>query len=374
MTSSKRVLLMYISEVSGHHQATLAIEKSLKALDASVQVRNINGFGYAYPIVEKIVNKAYMGIIKRTPQIWDYLYDNPKIVKRTQSIKEAIHKANHSKLKKLFDEFKPQVVACSQAFPCGLVADYKKTYNLDITVIGVLTDYAPHSYWINEGIDYYIVPSKEAGERFIKKGVQESQVKVFGLPADPKFSAPLNTDIMAAKLGLDLSLPVILVMGGGQGLGPIKDIIRSLEKVGLPIQIMVVAGINKKLIKWLKKFSSKADQKIFIFEYVRNIEELMSVATLIVTKPGGMTTTEALTKGLPMVIVKPLPGQEMHNTQFLTEKEVAIRVSNFKIIGKEVEALLKAPERLSLMRKAAFENSYPKSSMDIAELILSHCA
>src|SRR3989338_3080571 len=120
----QRIMLMYITEVSGHHQATIAIEKALTLLNPAVQTLNINGFSYAYPIVEKIVNKAYMGIIKRTPRIWDYLYDNPKVVKRTQSIKKAIHKSNHVKLAKLFGEFKPDAVVCTQAFPCGMVADY----------------------------------------------------------------------------------------------------------------------------------------------------------------------------------------------------------------------------------------------------------
>ena len=161
----KKILLMYITEVSGHHQATLAIEKSLKGLNPRLEILNINGFSYTYPIVEKIVNKAYMSIIKRTPHIWHYLYDNPAVYKKTLSIKKAIQQSNHSKFEKLFSQFQPDVVVCTQAFPCGMVADYKKEHNLNIKIIGVLTDYAPHSYWLHEGVDYYIVPSEEAKER-----------------------------------------------------------------------------------------------------------------------------------------------------------------------------------------------------------------
>lgn len=368
--NDKRVLLMYISEVSGHHQATLAIEKSLRVLNPSLEIMNINGFGYTYPIIEKIVNKAYMGIIKRTPKIWDYLYDNPKIVARVQSIKEAIHKANHSKFEKLFNLFKPEVIVCTQAFPCGMVADYKKTYNLDVKIIGVLTDYAPHSYWIHEGVDYYVVPSQETGERLIKKGVAKDRIKFFGIPVDPKFAQKLDKSSVARKLELDENVPTILIMGGGQGLGPIKDAVKSLVALETDLQLIIVAGINKKLIKWLKKTQVKSPKKIIIYEYTNNIEELMAVATLAITKPGGMTTTEALSKGLPMVIVRPIPGQEMHNADFLLKKNVAIRVNELDKIGKEVEALLQTPGRVQAMSQAAYENSRPQSSSDIAKLIL----
>lgn len=361
---------MYITEVSGHHQATIAIEKSLKVLNPAIAIKNINGFGYAYPIIEKIINKAYMGIIKRTPQIWDYLYDNPKIVKRTKSIKEAIHKANHAKLSKLFDEFQPDAVVCTQAFPCGMVADYKKTHSVKTLLVGVLTDYAPHAYWVNEGVDYYVVPSQAAKERFMKEGVEEEKIKLFGIPSDPKFCTPLDKEAIAQRLGLDSQLPTILIMGGGQGLGPIKDIIKSLVKLRKPLQLIVVAGTNKKLMAWLKKAVERSSHKIIVYEYAHNVEELMTAATLVVTKPGGMTTTEALVKGLPMVIVKPIPGQEMYNTKFLLSQGAAIRVNRLNRVGQNIETLLEMPQCLFSMRQAALANGRANSSMDIARLIL----
>jgi len=361
---------MYISEVSGHHQATLAIEKSLRVLHPGVEIRNMNGFGYTYPLMEKIVNKTYMGIIKRTPKVWDYLYDNPKVVKRLQAVKEAIHKANHSKLGKLFGDFRPDTVVCTQAFPCGMVADYKRTYHLDVTVVGVLTDYAPHSYWIHEGVDYYVVPAPETGEKLEKKGVSPRKIKAFGIPVDPKFTVKLDRRGIAEKIKIDLSIPVILVMGGGQGLGPIKDIVTSLVNCEMDLQMIVTAGTNKKLLKWLKKIQADSPKRMIIFEFVHNVEELMEIATLVITKPGGMTTTEALVKGLPMVIVNPIPGQEMHNTEFLLKKGTAIRVNRLDSVGKDIDGLLRSPEKIAAMRKAADENSRPDSAFDIARLIL----
>ena len=365
---------MYITKVSGHRAATVAIEESLRMLDPSVEVMSINGFGYTYPTLEKVVNRAYMGIIRRTPQVWDYLYDNPQVVKQTASIKNLLHKTSHAKLSTLFRDFSPDTVVCTQAFPCGMVADYKTANGLDTTLIGVLTDYAPHSFWINDGVNYYIVPSEDARERFIRKGVSPEQIKLFGIPIHANFGKKLDKKAIAQKLGLDVRLPTILIMGGCQGLGPIKDIVKSLVKLKTDLQLIVLAGINTQLLRWLSKVPRKTAKKIIVYEYANNVDELMEVSQLIITKPGGMTTTECLAKGLPMVIVNPLPGQEMRNTDFLLKQGIAIRVGSAHDIGEEVDLLLESPGILAAMRHAAYQNGRPQAALDIARLILHHPA
>lgn len=370
-TKKRKILLMYITKVSGHRQATMAIQRSLKQLDPAVEAPTVNGFGYTYPLLEKVVNRAYMSVIKRTPKVWDYLYDNPNIVKKTRSIKEFLHKTSHAKLEKLFDKYNPDTVVCTQAFPCGMVADYKLKKKLDITLIGVLTDYAPHSYWINEGVDYYIVPATDVKDRFVKKGVPVDAIRVYGIPIRSKFSVPLDKKSIAEKIGIDISIPTVLIMGGGQGLGPIKGIVKSLLKIDMNIQMIVIGGINKKIAKWLNKKKRNSVKKIICYDYANNVDELMELSDLIITKPGGMTTSEALTKGLPMLIVNPIPGQEMRNTDFLLKNGIAIRIDNTSDVGEEVELLLKSPQRLAAMRKAAYENGKPHAALDIAKLILN---
>ncbi len=368
--SKRRVLLMYITKVSGHRQATVAIQQALRQLEPDIEAPAINGFGYTYPILEKIINKAYLSVIKRTPKVWDYLYDNPKIVKNSQSIQNFLHKTSHEKIEKLIQRHRPQAIVCTQAFPCGMVADYKISHNFDILLIGVLTDFSPHSYWINEGVDYYVVPSEEVKERLVAKGVAPERVRVYGIPLRPRFNEPVDRIAIAEKMGLDLEVPTILVMGGGQGLGPIKKIVKSLGKMNMFVQIIVLSGVNKKIVNSLRRYAAKADKKILVFEFVTNVEELMTLADLIVTKPGGMTTAESLTKGLPMVVINPIPGQEMRNTDFLIQQGIGIRVHDVDDIGGEVEVLLRSPERLAAMRKAALAHAKPHASLDIARLIL----
>ncbi|HPN88137.1 MAG TPA: glycosyltransferase [Candidatus Omnitrophota bacterium] len=367
----RRILLMYISRVSGHRQATVAIKKSLKELCPDIQAPTINGFGHAYPLVENIVNRAYMSVIKRTPKVWDYLYDNPKVIRRTESIKNRIYKSSEKKIGPLLERYKPDMVVCTQAFPCGMVAHYKRTHHVALKLIGVLTDFAPHGFWINEGIDYYIVPSEDTKERFMAKGVSEEKIKVYGIPIQPKFTFPVDKKNVGEKLGIDVNIPTILMMGGGQGLGPMASILKSLVKIPLYFQVIVLAGTNKKIIKKIKKISENTNKKILVFDFARNVDELMELSTFIITKTGGMTTAESLAKGLPMVIVNPIPGQEMRNADFLVHKGIGIRINDLHDIEEEVEILLRSPERLSAMRQAAYEHAKPYAALDIAKLILN---
>lgn len=367
---AKRIILMYISEVSGHHSATLAIEKAIRSLEPQTEILNINAFNYTNPISEKIINRLYMRVIKSTPGIWDYLYDNPNVVKNLGKIKDAVHKFNSPKLKVLFDEFKPDAVACTQAFPCGMVADFKKTYNSEIPLIAVLTDYVPHSFWIYDSINFYVSPSEEVSQRLLKKGVAEEKIKALGIPFDQKFNQPLDRHSLCQKFNLKAGVPTILIMGGGHGLGPIKAIVQSLENINEEIQEIVVAGTNKKLYNSLTKVIKKCKKEILLFEYVDNINELMAVSDIVISKPGGVTTAEVLSRGLPMIIISPIPGQEANNTAYLTQKGAAIKVDEPERINFIIDDLLKNNNKLKELSRSALAVSKPNASLDIAKLLL----
>jgi len=367
----KRILLLYISQVSGHRSAAMAVQEAIKSIKPEAEILSINAFNYTNPVTEKVINRIYMGVLNKAPQIWDYLYDNPRVVKRLEKIKNAVHKFNSPKLKKLFDKFQPDIVACTQAFPCGMVADYKKFYNSDVKLLAVLTDFVPHSYWVYDKVDYYIVPSREVADRLQAKGVPAQKIKPFGIPFDPKFNAPVDREAVLRKLNFKKDVPTLLIMGGGHGLGPIGTIIRSLEKVKSPLQEIVVTGINTKLHKRLQKEVKGYKKNIVITGFVDNINELMSICDILITKPGGITTAEALAKNIPMIIIKPIPGQEANNTAFLTGKKAAIEVDELEKINLTVEELLSHSEKLKSLAEAAAAISKPQAAMDIAKLILS---
>lgn len=369
----EKILLMHISVNSGHHRAALALEKALKMLRPDVEILNINAVNYTNPLVEKVLNRTYMGVIKNKPEVWEYLYDNPKVFHSISKLRDLIHRFNSGKLKVLLDEFKPDAIACTQAFPCGMIADYKNSFGLNVPLIGVLTDCYPHSYWLFDSVDYYIVNSEAATNKLVEHGIPRERIKIFGIPIDPKFADSVDINDITAKIGLDKKIPTILIMGGGQGLGPIPEIVSSLNKISRPIQMIIITGGNKRLFDWLERRKQNFRMKSFVYGYVSNVDELMAVSTLIITKPGGLTISEALSKKLPIIIINPIPGQEAKNTEYLLKEGAAIKADSTRNAALLTEALISHGSKLEQMRQNAKRIARPNSATDIAKLILE-CA
>ncbi|MFH1878240.1 MAG: glycosyltransferase, partial [Candidatus Omnitrophota bacterium] len=314
----KKILIFYISKYSGHFHAANAIEQGLRYVGGDFDVEKINALGYTNPILGKIINTAYIEIIKKKPEIWGNIYDNPEVMKKTEKARAALHRFNMSKMSKLLEKHAPDVILCTQAFPCGMVADSKRTFGRQIPLIGVLTDHAPHSYWLFDDVDYYVVPSEKTAEVLKNKGVPDKKIKPYGIPVDPKFRIKNDMPAVRKKLGLACGNPTVLIMGGTQGLGAMEEVVKSLLRdEGHNYQLLVVAGSNKKLCSRLKKLSAhEKNRNIHILSYVDNIDELMDAADVIVTKAGGMTISEAAVKKLPMLVIKPIPGHERMNTDY----------------------------------------------------------
>ncbi len=367
---SKRILLMHISNISGHRSASLAIEKAIKLESPQTQTLSLNAFNYIHPRGEKIVNFFYMLLIQRLPFIWAHLYDNPYWLRKTQRLKQTIHYFNLPKLETLFNDFCPDAVVSTQAFPCGMVADLKRIKGLNIALVAVLTDFVPHSYWIYDTVDYYIAPSYEVKQRLIQKGISPNRIKPFGIPFEPKFNHNLDKSEIRKKLNLEDNLFTILIMGGGQGLGPIKNIVGILENLRFNLQEIVVCGTNKRIYCRLKKRLKGYKNRILLLDYAQNIEELMSAADLIITKPGGVTCAEALSKGLPMLIISPIPGQETNNTSYLVKQGAAIKVNKSEDLIGAISDLYNHREKLKELSSAALRISKPDAARDIARLIL----
>ena len=371
--AKKRVLLLYISVNSGHQKAALAIEKALRLLNPEVETLNVNSFNYTNPLIEKVINRTYLGVIKNKPEVWEYLYDNPKVFRSLGRLRDLIHKFNSGKLKTLLDEFKPDVIACTQAFPCGMIADYKASFGLDVPLIGVLTDCYPHSYWFFDSVNYYIVNSETATRKLVEHGIPREKIKAYGIPIDPKFSEKVDAGGVMKKLGLDPGLPAVLIMGGGQGLGPLAELVNELNRISRPLQLIVVAGSNKRLFDWLEKRKRSLRFKTVVYGLTTEVCELMSVSTLMVTKPGGLTISEALSKELPVIILNPIPGQEAKNTEYLISEGAAVKADSAADAALLTDMLLGSRPKLEQMRGNAGRIAKPQSSTDIARLILE-CA
>jgi processive 1,2-diacylglycerol beta-glucosyltransferase len=370
MQKPKKVLLLYISVLSGHHRAAMAIEKALRHFSPETQVYSINAFHYTNPILERVINRTYNGIIKRTPEVWEYLYDNPKVVKNTQALKDMMHRYNSLKMKNLIEDFKPDIIACTQAFPCGMVADYKSTFSKNLPLVGVLTDFYPHSYWIYDTVDIYAVASQDAKDMLISNGILPEKIQVTGIPIDMKFNIPCDKNNICKNLGLDSLKKTVLIMGGSGGLGPIKKVVFALNKISYDIQIIVVSGTNNRLNTYLRRYIRKMNKRIIVINYTDNIDELMGISDIIITKPGGLTVSEALSKELPIVIINPIPGQESKNAEFLLKEGAAVKAFNEHDAAILVDNLCSTEAKLESMKKNAQRIAMPYSAINTAKAIL----
>ncbi|MFH1797811.1 MAG: glycosyltransferase [Candidatus Omnitrophota bacterium] len=365
----KKALIFYISRYSGHFHAANAIEKGLLEFSKDIEIKKINALGYTNPILEKVLNRAYMEVIKNKPEIWERIYDNHEVMQKAEKIREALHKFNMPKMKKLIEAYSPDAIFCTQAFPCGMAADYKKKFKKNILLVGILTDYAPHSYWIFDEVDFYITPSDDITEELAKKGVPSHKIKAYGIPVDPKFQNEKDPQSIRKGLALEEKNETILIMGGTQGLGAIEDVVESLlSDREHNYQLLVVAGANKKLYKRMSKIKLKSNNNLRVFSYVDNIDELMQISAVIISKAGGMTIAETITKRLPMVIVDPLPGHERRNTDYLVKKGAAVEIKEHSQIHKSVNELFDSEGALNKMRENIEKLSTKDSALNIAKL------
>ena len=367
---SKRILFFYLTEGSGHHGAALAVKRGMQALDPGLVSAEYDSFKYASPLLAKIVLKTYLGVLKTAPGLWEWMYDNPGFKKRTSGIHDRLNRKNAARLESLLKEFRPDAIVSTQAFSCGVMADYKMRTGSTLPLVGVITDYVAHRYWAHGQVNLYCVPTEATRKALITGGVSPEKVRVTGIPVDPVYKEEPNRAALCDKLGLRRDTTKLLIMGGSQGLGPFRTILKRLNKIRRPIEIMILAGMHEKVRERLEELRPRLVHPTHIYGFVKNVHELMTVADLAVTKPGGMTTSEALVKRLPMIIINPIPGQEMRNTEFLLKSRVALQAETIYDLPPLIEQLLSRPDKLAAMRAGCEPLRHPDSAHDIAQAVL----
>ncbi len=366
--TNRRFLLMHVTTSSGHHHASRAVAQALRRLDPWGQTIMVDAFDYTSQFVKWTIQRSYLSLIRHQPNVWEYLYDNPSVHGRVQHIRRLLHRYHIWKVQRLLETVQPHAIACTQAFPCGMLADFKQHRGLHIPLVGILTDYASHLYWLHDTVDLYAVPSEEIRQRFVSQGVRPDRIGVYGIPVEPRFLDPIDRAVVYAEFGLDPSLPVILVMGGGGGFGPIGELMRSVDRIAQPAQFVVLTGTNHALLAWFRQ--QRFTHRVSAYGYVERVPQLMEIALLIITKPGGLTTAEALAKRLPLLIITPIPGQEMCNARYLLAEGAAAQLGSPETVGDAVTALLSDPSRLAAMRSHADRLSHPQSAMQTARVLI----
>jgi len=369
------ILILHATAGAGHTRAAQAIAAALRLTGQEHRV--VDTLECTAALFRRMYVRSYIDIVQKAPELWGYLYEKSDVVAGPTSTRArarlAFDKLNSRKFRKLLAEVNPGVIVCTHFLPLELLSDLKGRGKYDVPVHAVVTDVSPHAFWVYPHIEHYHVATPSAARELARKGYPASQIGVTGIPVDPAFASRTPAAAARAKLGL-LERPTILLLSGGFGVGPMKQMLASFAESRDNLSLVVVAGKNPQLEAECKALAAKLPVPIKVFGFVNNMHELMDAADLIVTKPGGLTTTEILAKGKPMALIAPIPGQEQRNAEYLLEEGAAVRLYDVADAAYYLQRWLSDLVRMRRMAASAQAIARPLAAQDIASMLIETLA
>lgn len=371
----KKILIFYASYGGGHLSAANSIKDYLSNHYENIDVELIDCMKYINKPIEKITTTAYNEMAKKAPWAWGKIYSDSQkgplahITTRSNQV-FAI------KLLRLLREKKPDLIISTHPFGSQMCSYLKRKGKITSKIATILTDFAPHDQWLvgSDYTDYFFVAHNKMKEYLISKNIPENKIFATGIPISNKFLETFDTSKILNSLGLKENLKTVLFFAGGKfGLGKSRtlEIFNTLVNDFSNIQVIAISGKNKKMYEEFNQIVKIANKTNFIkvFEFVNNVPELMAVSDVVITKPGGLTTTESLVSGLPMIIINPIPGQEEENAQFLEHSNVGIWLKKQMNITETISNFLSDNKKLKQMKENTKKISNRNSTKDICTIL-----
>jgi processive 1,2-diacylglycerol beta-glucosyltransferase len=366
-----RVLFLSASVGVGHTAAANAVRSALAELDPDIETQTVDSYKYAASIFSKVVADGYIGMVKTVPQLYRYIYDRAENATHVPAFRRWVSQYTASNLRALVNERQPDVVVCTHAFPCGVMSEYKRQFDPALPVVGIVTDFVVHPFWIYPNVDAYAVATTEMRQALLSRGVELERILVSGIPVDARFERPrLPVAELRAALGLPADRANVLMMAGGLGIGPLELMMRALGRVDLPLAGTIIVGRNGGLERRVLAAAERTQYPLRVFGFVDNVYDYMHASDVLLSKPGGLTSSEALSAQLPMVLIKPLPGQEERNTRYLVSKRAAIRARGESNVAQAVVEVLTSEPRQAQLRESMRVLRRPQAAQAVAERIL----
>lgn len=368
-----RVLLLSVSAGAGHVRAADALAAHALADFPRLAVRHIDMMSLVPRWFRAAYRDLYLKLSAGLPEAWGWLYrkmDGPAPSGITERARRALQRFGARRLLAEIAAFDPHAIVCTHFLPAELLADERKTGRLRCAVWVQVTDFDLHRMWLQDGVSGYFVASEELAFRLRAHGVPAAQIVVSGIPVMPGFAAAPARAQAAAVLGLDAALPTVLMMSGGTGAGLHKDSIRTLLAQQPRLQLIVLTGHNEALLHSLQEVTAAFAGRLRAFGFTRDVHLAMACADLAITKPGGLSTAECLTMGLPMLLVNPIPGQEERNAAYLMQEGAALRADDPVTLQYRLQKLLAEPAQLARMRERALALAKPRAAHIVLKQII----
>lgn len=366
------MLILSASSGAGHVRAAQALEQALRAR-GDCHVEHVDAITYVSKLFQRLYDDAYIAMVRRAPDLMGLLYDRMDQPWSHPRRRLALDRLNTQPMIRMLKKVQPDLCIATHFLPAEILAWLIAKKKLRSRNAIVVTDYDVHAMWLCRTVDRYYVALQESAEYLAGIGVPREKLRVTGIPIDPLFEVPVARDEARRKFGLSPDARVMLISAGGYGIGPVEQLVHDLLALDRPWQIVAIAGKAEKLKKNLEQLVKGAGKlpdggnRLSVVGFTREMDQYMATADMLVGKAGGLTTSEALARGLPMALIEPIPGQEERNADHLLEAGAAIRCNNLPAAAWKIAGLLDNTERLRAMSAAAKTMARPAAAREIVE-------
>lgn len=388
---SKRILILSASAGNGHVRAAEALAKAFK-MEAEksgipAEIRHIDALSKVSLPMRAVYSRAYIRMVNRAPSVLGWLYNHLDVPYKDEKRRLLVNRVNSLPLAKEIVEFNPDIIVCTHFLPADIASVLIKRHKIQSQLAVVVTDFDAHGMWLTRHVDRYYVALPETKAHLVSLGVPEACVTVSGIPIDPVFvqkQASPSTVITKASLALSETAPTVLISAGGMGVGPVQELLESIKNwqenqagetaqdENREINIIALCGKNNDLREKLEEESKQWKHiNLHAVGYVNNVQDYMALCDVVLGKPGGLTTCEALACGLAFIVFNPIPGQEERNSTHLLENGAAIRCNNLPTVGYKLQKLFDDPEKLAQLKLNAIAMSKPRAAQKIACQLLA---
>ena len=373
----KHILILSVSAGAGHMRAAQALQAACENSPVPCRATVVDLMDYAPAAFKRIYVDAYLKVVEKAPAFWSYLYKASNAAERDAAgnrLRRALERFSNRKLMGAIESLKPDAIVCTHFMPAELLSREIEQKRLSVPVHVQITDFDLHSLWVQPHMATHFATNEEVELRLLRAGTDPSKIMLTGIPVMPCFSQKYDRSACAKEFGMDPGKTTLLLMSGGAGLAGAEETAEQLLSIpGSQFQIAALAGKNEKLLAGLRALAAKHPGRLFPFGFTRVIERLMACSDLAISKPGGLTSSECMAMGLPMIAVNPIPGQEERNADYLCDLGGAMKASDPIAMEARIASLANNPEKLASMRSAMLAGARPGAAAAAVARVLASC-
>ena len=372
-----RIAILHATAGGGHKQAAKAIATAVAGMDPGAQVREVDTLVFASQLYRRTYVQTYNAMAARAPRLWGLLYrssESARVNRGTAPLRLGLDRVNLRRLVSVVERESPDAVVCTHFLPVEALSPVRGRGRLRVPLYCVITDFTAHPFWAFPHVDRYFVASDGVAAELAGHGVDRARIEVTGIPIEPRFAHRIGREAACRRFGLDPARPVVAVLGGGTGVGPLGTLAERLTRLASAPQIVVACGTNARLHSQIEALPAARSGQILALGFTHEMDAVLEACDVAVSKAGGLTCAEALTKHTPLVFFLPMPGQEVANAAFLEAGGAAVRAGSVDEVGARVEAWIADPAARERARAAAERLARPRAAETVARRVLEGAA